>query len=71
MRAALKHSKTDLEAEQCPSRKKTSPPPGKPVKELTPEEMCQELEYLRAENAYLKKLGALIQEKRLVPRKKH
>jgi len=51
--------------------KKPSSPPGKPVKELTPEEMCQELEYLRAENAYLKKLGALIQEKRSVPRKKH
>lgn len=51
--------------------KKPSSPPGKPVKELTPEEMRQELEYLRAENAYLKKLDALIQEKRSVTRKKH
>ncbi|BCJ05306.1 transcriptional regulator [Pseudomonas sp. RtIB026] len=29
--------------------------------ELTPEQMLEELEYLRAENAYLKKLDALIQ----------
>jgi len=51
--------------------KETASPPDKPVKELTPEQMRQELEYLRAENAYLKKLDALVQEKGSVTRKKH
>ena len=46
-------------------------PAGKSVDGMTPEQMRQELEYLRAENAYLKKLEALIQEKRSAPRKKH
>ncbi|MCG7602135.1 hypothetical protein MHM84_20575 [Halomonas sp. McH1-25] len=31
---------------------------------MTPEEMAEELVYLRAENAYLKKLKALAQAKR-------
>ncbi|WP_225923176.1 hypothetical protein [Pseudomonas xantholysinigenes] len=36
--------------------------PAKPADaELTPKQMLEELEYLRAENAYLKKLDALIQ----------
>jgi transposase len=51
--------------------RKPAPPPGNPVVGMTPEEMVQELEFLRAENAYLKKLEALIQEKRSVSKKKH
>lgn len=53
------------------SKKKKPPSPaGGPVEGMTPEEMRQELEYLRAENAYLKKLEALIQEKRSAREKK-
>jgi transposase len=51
--------------------KKPTPPPKKSVAGMTPEKMSQELEYLRAENAYLKKLEALIQEKRSASKKKH
>lgn len=54
------------------SKKEKPPSPGgRSVEEMTPEEMRQELEYLRAENAYLKKQEALIQEKRSAPGKKH
>lgn len=35
---------------------------NKPWSELTPKELLREIEYLQAENAYLKKLEALIQE---------
>jgi transposase len=53
------------------SKKKKPPSPGgRPVEGMTSEEMRQELEYLRAENAYLKKQEALIQEKRLARKKK-
>lgn len=38
---------------------------NKPWAELTPKELLREIEYLQAENAYLKKLDALIQEKKL------
>jgi transposase len=41
-------------------KKKRSPP--KPLADMTPKEMAIELEYLRAENAVLKKLDALIRE---------
>jgi len=51
--------------------RKPAPPPGRPVAGMTPEEIAQELEYLRAENAYLKKLDALIQEKKSALKKKH
>ena len=54
-----------------PKPKKPKRLPGKNVKGMTPEEMQRELEYLRAENAYLKKLDALIQEQRSVSKKKH
>jgi transposase len=37
----------------------------KPWSELTPKELLREIEYLQAENAYLKKLDALIHEKKL------
>lgn len=52
-----------------PDKLKYSKPTGKPVVELTPEEMRKELQYLRAENAYLKKLEALIQAKTSAPKK--
>jgi transposase len=39
-------------------------PSDKPANELTPKQLQRELEYLRAENAYLKKLRALVQEKK-------
>lgn len=38
---------------------------NKPWPELTLKELLREIEYLQAENAYLKKLDALIQEKKL------
>ena len=38
---------------------------NKPWAELTPKELLREIEYLQAENAYLKKLDALIQEETL------
>lgn len=37
---------------------------NKPADEMTPEELVRELEYLRTENAYLKKLDALIQQQK-------
>jgi transposase len=55
-----------------PSRpRQPVPDPEKSVAGMTPEEMRQELEYLRAENAYLKKLEALVQEKRSASKKRH
>ena len=41
----------------------TSPITDKPDDEKTPAELKRELQYLRAENAYLKKLDALLREK--------
>jgi len=38
----------------------TSPITDKPDNEKTPAELKRELQYLRAENAYLKKLDALL-----------
>ena len=48
------------------------PPIAKPkaANEMTKDELKDELEYLRAENAVLKKLDALLQEKRLRAKKK-
>lgn len=43
---------------------------NKPWDELTPKELLREIEYLQAENAYLKKLDALIQEKKLAQKVK-
>lgn len=40
-------------------------PGAKPLSEMTPKELQRELEYLRAENAYLKKLKALREENAL------
>ncbi len=41
--------------------KKTSPLTDAVLEKLSPEELRAELRYLRAENAYLKKLKALVQ----------
>lgn len=43
---------------------------NKPWAELTPRELLREIEYLQAENAYLKKLDALIQEKKRAQKSK-
>jgi transposase len=40
-------------------------PSNKDISELSAQELIRELQYLRAENAYLKKLQALVQSKRL------
>jgi transposase len=42
----------------------------KPLAELTPAEMRRRLEYSEAENAYLKKIDALVQSKKLVNKAK-
>lgn len=42
----------------------------KSPEELSPEELRNELRYLRAENAYLKKLEALVQSKKLKKKRK-
>ena len=58
------------------SLKRGKPPMNKkrPVKkedsDKTREELLEELEYLRAENEYLKKLDALVQERKARERKK-
>ena len=43
---------------------KKPPSPLSPDEERSQKELLEELAYLRAENAYLKKLDALIQEER-------
>jgi transposase len=43
---------------------------GRPASDMTPEELREELEYLRAENAVLKKLEALLREKTARTKKK-
>jgi transposase len=54
-----------------PRPRQPAPDPERSVAGMAPEEMRQELEYLRAENAYLKKLEALVQEKRSASKKRH
>lgn len=53
-----------------PMAEKPPTPPPPPDEERSQEELLKELAYLRAENAYLKKLDALIREKRAVTRGK-
>ena len=53
-----------------PMTKKPPSPPPPPDDERSQEELLKELAYLRAENAYLKKLDALIREKRAATRGK-
>jgi len=50
--------------------KKPSPAKTKPSTDMNESELRDELEYLRAENAVLKKFEALLQEKRLQAKKK-
>lgn len=50
--------------------KLSKPPELSPQESRTLDEVLKENEYLRAENAYLKKLDALIQQKRAAARKK-
>lgn len=49
---------------------KASPPPEKPLEEMTHKELLAEARYLRTEHAYLKKLDALIQRKQLEEKNK-
>lgn len=58
---------------ECTRMKRTPKNPyvtDKPAEEMTPEELIRELQYLRTENAYLKKLDALIQQKQLTQKTK-
>ena len=50
----------------------THKPPyrGKPPEEMTPEQLVDEVLYLRAEKAYLEKLDALMKEKAQKGKKK-
>jgi transposase len=52
-----------------PMKKKTSTKP-KPATEMSESELIEELDYLRAENAVLKKFDALLQEKDLRAKRK-
>jgi len=45
-------------------------PTNKPVTQMTPQELMQELEYRRVETDYLKKLEALAQQKHLANKNK-
>jgi transposase len=58
------HSRPRGRPKVTPAMAKPFVPSDKPANELTPKQLQRELEYLRAENAYLKKLRALVQEKR-------
>jgi len=49
-------------------RMRKKPATSKPAKDLTHDQLLKELEYLRAENAFLKKLDALIQEEQAAKR---
>lgn len=53
-----------------PMKKQQRPANTKPSEEMTDKELREELEYLRAENAVLKKLEALAQQKRALAKKK-
>lgn len=53
-----------------PMPRKTPPPPPRADQERSHDELLEELAYLRAENAYLKKLEALIREERATMRSK-
>ncbi|WP_148253403.1 helix-turn-helix domain-containing protein [Aidingimonas lacisalsi] len=53
-----------------PQKPPSPPPESRSDDERSQEELLEELAYLRAENAYLKKLDALAQEKRVTTRGK-
>ena len=62
LQSLKKGRKPDMTKNQKTSKKKDS--------EKTKEELLEELEYLRAENEYLKKLDALVQERKAREQKK-
>lgn len=65
------HRARDSSMPRKPSRRSKVNPVTPADAELTPKQMLEELAYLRAENAYLKKLDALIQaDPRTAPSKK-
>lgn len=49
---------------------KQKPSESKPLEQMTEKELREELDYLRAENAVLKKLEALAQAKKTKTKKK-
>lgn len=51
--------------------KSPKPSPEKPIDKMSKEELLEELQHLRMENAYLKKLRALIQEKKASEQKRN
>ena len=55
------HHAREFSMPRKPSKQSSASPSAPADSELTPKQMLEELEYLRAENAYLKKLDALIQ----------
>ena len=55
---------TDQRGQKKSMSKHLNESPRKPLEEMSQEEMHAELQYLRAENAYLKKLKALIRQKK-------
>lgn len=52
-------------------QEKPRPLPEKPLEEMTREELLEEVEYRRAEVAYLKKLRALVQSRQSATKPKH
>jgi transposase len=70
--AALEPKRRGRRPKMAKNQSHTRPLPQrrKAPKNITPEEINDELEYLRAENDYLKKLKALAQEKRSAEKKK-
>ncbi len=67
-----RYNRTGLDSEYLLMTKpsKQSVLTNKSIERLTPSEMAKELHYLRVENAYLKKLEALIQQKKSQTKKK-
>ena len=59
---SLKRGRPSMKDKKKPEKKKDS--------EKTKEELLEELEYVRAENEYLKKLNALVQERKAREQKK-
>ncbi|MCE5980158.1 helix-turn-helix domain-containing protein [Pseudomonas sp. JR33AA] len=61
VKALQPHRHREPRMPRKPSKEPTVSPENLADADLTPEQMLKELAYLRAENAYLKKLDALIQ----------
>jgi len=67
---SLKHKKPLGRPKLMQTKAKPFKPSNKPVTDMSPKELARELEYRRAEVAYLKKLEALIQEQKLAQKTK-